>query len=276
MLDPQTRKRLVHHHRDLEALGDYLLAHYAKVAAAAGMTDQVLVGELPFRWQTDFHFSWSGGWKLNQEGETYERDLVIVIPGKNRRRAVIMADHYDTAYMEDVYGYFDKGGGPRIAAAGADDNHSATAAMMLAAPIFLDLAKQGKLEIGHLARASHRRGVPFRLHGRPGLVPAGGRRQPQDPPRRRPLEEPGQDPRGRRVRDGHDRPQQRPREGRFPDRPRRESRVDAVGRGGPRGHGDLERLDGRPGTAGPSAAAPRAASDRPTAARFPTWPCTCP
>ena len=146
VLDPQTRKRLAHHHRDLEALGDYLLAHYAKVAAAAGMTDQVLVGELPFRWQTDFQFSWSGGWKLNQEGETYERDLVIVIPGKNRRRAVIMADHYDTAYMEDVYGYSGKGGGPRIAAAGADDNHSATAAMMLAAPIFLDLARQGKLE----------------------------------------------------------------------------------------------------------------------------------
>ena len=146
VLDPQTRKRLAHHNRNLEALGDYLLAHYAKVASAAGMTEQVLVGELPFRWQTDFHFSWSGGWKLNQEGETYERDLVIVIPGKNRRRAVIMADHYDTAYMEDVYGYFGKGGGPRIAAAGADDNHSATAAMMLAAPIFLDLARQGKLE----------------------------------------------------------------------------------------------------------------------------------
>ena len=38
---------------------------------------------------------------------------MIVIPGKNRSRAVIMADHYDTAYMEDVYGYSDKGGGPR-------------------------------------------------------------------------------------------------------------------------------------------------------------------
>ena len=146
VLDPQTRKRLVHHNRDLEALGDYLLAHYAKVAEAADMTDKVLVGELPFRWQTDFQFSWSGGWKLNQEGETYERDLVMVIPGKDRRRAVIMADHYDTAYMEDVYGYSGKGGGPRLAAAGADDNHSATAAMMLAAPIYLDLAKQGKLE----------------------------------------------------------------------------------------------------------------------------------
>ena len=144
--DPLTRSRLKHYHRDLEALGDYLLAHYAKVAAAAGMTDQVIVGELPFHWQTDFQFSWSGGWKLNQDGETYERDLVIVIPGKDHRRAVIMADHYDTAYMEDVYGYPGKGGGPRISAAGADDNHSATAAMMLAAPIFLDLAKRGKLQ----------------------------------------------------------------------------------------------------------------------------------
>ena len=68
MPDPQTRKRL-----DITTATwrpwRYLLAHYAKVAAAAGMAGQVLVGELPFRWQTDFHFSWSGGWKLNQEGE---------------------------------------------------------------------------------------------------------------------------------------------------------------------------------------------------------------
>ncbi len=146
VLDRKTQARLAHHDRDLEALGDYLLAHYAKVAAEAGMTDKVLVGELPFRWQTDFQFSWSGGWNLNQHCETCERDLVIVIPGRDRRRAVIMADHYDTAYMEDVYGYPGKGDGPRIAAAGADDNHSATATMMLAAPIFLDLAKEGKLE----------------------------------------------------------------------------------------------------------------------------------
>ena len=26
---------------------------------------------------------------------------MVVIPGRDRRRAVIMADHYDTAYMED-------------------------------------------------------------------------------------------------------------------------------------------------------------------------------
>ena len=146
VLDPQTQEHLDHHQRDLEALGDYLLAYYSHRIDAAGMTGQALAGELPFRWQTDFHFPWSGGWKRNQDEETYERDLVIVIPGKNRRRAVIMCDHYDTAYMEDVYGHSDKGGGPRLAAAGADDNHSATAAMMLAAPIYLDLAKRGKLE----------------------------------------------------------------------------------------------------------------------------------
>jgi hypothetical protein len=56
-----------------------------------------------------------------------------------------MADHYDTAYMEDVY-YKNQGGcGARLAAAGADDNDSATAALMRAAPIFCDLSREGKL-----------------------------------------------------------------------------------------------------------------------------------
>jgi hypothetical protein len=68
-----------------------------------------------------------------------------MIQGKDRSRAVIMADHYDTAYMEDVY-YKERGGTlARVAAAGADDNHSATASLMLAAPVFLQLSKAGKL-----------------------------------------------------------------------------------------------------------------------------------
>ncbi len=71
--------------------------------------------------------------------------MLVVIPGQNRREAVIMADHYDTAYMEDKYDKDAHGGGARISACGADDNHSATAAMMLAAPIFLELSRQGKL-----------------------------------------------------------------------------------------------------------------------------------
>jgi hypothetical protein len=57
-----------------------------------------------------------------------------------------MADHYDTAYMEDEFGYGHGGGGPRLAAAGADDNHSATAALMLGAPVFWELSHAGRLE----------------------------------------------------------------------------------------------------------------------------------
>ena len=57
-----------------------------------------------------------------------------------------MADHYDTAYMEDVYEKERGGSGARLSAAGADDNHSATAALMLAAPIFLEMSKAGKLD----------------------------------------------------------------------------------------------------------------------------------
>lgn len=143
--DPVTHRGLRHHHRDLEALGDYLLAHYRKVVSACGLGEKALVGELPFRWETDFDFSWAGGWLNNQQSRTHERNLLVVIPGRNRRRAVVMADHYDTAYMEDVYDKARGGSGARLAAAGADDNHSATAALMLAAPIFCRLSREGKL-----------------------------------------------------------------------------------------------------------------------------------
>jgi hypothetical protein len=48
--------------------------------------------------------------------------------------------------MEDCYEKPRGGNGARLAAAGADDNHSATAAMMLGAPIFLELSRAGRLE----------------------------------------------------------------------------------------------------------------------------------
>jgi hypothetical protein len=143
--DPVTQRHLTHHQRDLEALGDYLLAYYRRIIGAARMTGKALAGELPFQWQTDFDFSWSEGWLKNREAKTHERDLIVVIPGHDRRRAVIMADHYDTAYMEDHYQKGPGGCGPRLAACGADDNHSATVALMLGAPVFLELSKKGKL-----------------------------------------------------------------------------------------------------------------------------------
>jgi hypothetical protein len=142
--DPVTQRLLPYHGRHLDALADYLLGYYRKRIASAGMTDTALAGDLPFQWSTDFDFSWMGGWLLNQERPA-ERNLLVMIPGQDRGRAVIMADHYDTAYMHDRY---EKGPGPpgaRLAACGADDNHSATTALMLAAPIFLGMSKEGRL-----------------------------------------------------------------------------------------------------------------------------------
>jgi len=54
---------------------------------------------------------------------------------------VIMGDHYDTAYMEDCYGK----DGARLAAAGADDNHSPRSLLCSAPKFFLELSKAGKL-----------------------------------------------------------------------------------------------------------------------------------
>jgi hypothetical protein len=109
------------------------------------MTGAARVVDHPFRWQTDFPFRWSEGWNRNQTGEAFERNIVVMIPGRNRGEAVIMADHYDTAYMEDVYEKDRGGDGLRAAAAGADDNHSATAALLAAAEVLLGRARAGTL-----------------------------------------------------------------------------------------------------------------------------------
>jgi Zn-dependent M28 family amino/carboxypeptidase len=144
VLDEATQRMLPYRERHLERLGDQLLAYYEKKIAAAKMTGKALAGDVPFRWRTDMEYAWMGGWQKNKDADA-ERDLLIVIPGKNRREAVIMADHYDTAYMLDKYDKNYGGCGARMAACGADDNYSATAAMMLAAPIFLKMSREGTL-----------------------------------------------------------------------------------------------------------------------------------
>jgi hypothetical protein len=132
-------------HRDLEALGDHLIACHQKSIADAGMTGKAWVGEHAFRWTTDFEFQRWDAWDRNQNGQVHERNIVVRIPGNDSSQAVILADHYDTAYMYDEYETKAGGTGARIAALGADDNHSATAALLLAAPILLQLSKLGKL-----------------------------------------------------------------------------------------------------------------------------------
>ena len=144
--DEPTLNRAKGLQRDLFALGEYLIDRHRRAIADAGMQNKAFVGELPFKWNTDFEYQEFGGWAANQDGSEYERNILVVIPGNNRGEAVVMGDHYDTAYMEDVYETARSGDGARVSAEGADDNASATATLLLAAPIFLNLAREGKLE----------------------------------------------------------------------------------------------------------------------------------
>ena len=141
-----TLHKVHHQERDLHKIGDYLRRQYEKAIREAGMEGKSVAGELPFRWETDFEYLQFGGWKANQEGKEYERNILVVIPGKNRNEAVVMADHYDTAYMEDVFAAGNGESGARVSAAGADDNYSASATLLLAAPVFLKMSREGKLE----------------------------------------------------------------------------------------------------------------------------------
>jgi hypothetical protein len=146
MLDDTTLSLVQKKHRDLEKLGDYLIGRYRKVIADAVMEGNAKVGELPFKWDTLFDFVQYGGWLGNQKGNMHERNILVVIPGKNRKQAVVLGDHYDTAYMEDIYDKERGGSGAHLSARGADDNYSASSTLLQAAPIFLKLSKEGKLE----------------------------------------------------------------------------------------------------------------------------------
>jgi hypothetical protein len=144
--DEVTKSIVNQKNRDIEPLGDYFINRHRKAIADAGMEGIALCGELPFKWQTDFDFALYGGWMGNLKGSHYERNILVVIPGKNRGQAVVLGDHYDTAYMEDIYEKGRGGSGARLAAHGADDNYSASATLLQAAPILLKLSKEGKLE----------------------------------------------------------------------------------------------------------------------------------
>ncbi len=130
---------------DLGKLGDHLHQRHNEAIARHAMTGRAVVVDHVFAWETDFDFPWSHGWTKNKKAP-HERNVVVVIPGNDRSEAVVMADHYDTAYMEDVYEAERGGDGLRAAAHGADDNHSATACLLQAADVLLPLARAGKLE----------------------------------------------------------------------------------------------------------------------------------
>lgn len=83
-------------------------------------------------------FTWRGIPQVN---------LIAVIPGNGGdRRPVVMADHIDTAFCEDV---FDKNG-HRVSAPGADDNLSATAVLLRAAEVLRGRKLQHDIWLVHL------------------------------------------------------------------------------------------------------------------------------
>jgi hypothetical protein len=145
-LDDATKSVIQRQKRDLDSLGDYFLERHRNAIKNAGMEGIAFCGEIPFKWKTDFEFRIFGGWKMSQNNEDGERNIIVVIPGKNRKQAVVFSDHYDTAYMEDIYDKGRGGSGARQSAKGADDNYSASSTLLQAAPIFLEMSKTGKLE----------------------------------------------------------------------------------------------------------------------------------
>lgn len=138
---------------DLPVLAqDYLTRYYAGL----GLKSYAHV----FPWVVDFPIPWWGGLMLNPQGkkltgeetQAAHKNLVVVIPGENHAEAVIMGDHYDTAFMADIYeGTLDKGlEGHRHASAGADDNHSGTAALMEAARVLSRIKLKRDVWLVHL------------------------------------------------------------------------------------------------------------------------------
>lgn len=132
--------------RGLDRLAHWLLETYAIRARELGAERVITLGRQNFPWKTVHHYPWSKSWCENQTDQKQECNLFCVIPGKNRAEAIILADHYDTAYMEDLYEPGRGGDKLRYAAAGADDNYSATAALLTAASVFLPMSLAGQLE----------------------------------------------------------------------------------------------------------------------------------
>jgi Zn-dependent M28 family amino/carboxypeptidase len=78
-----------------------------------------------------------------------QSNLVAVLPGRlppERNRPVLIADHYDTAFAEDAF----LARGERVSAPGADDNVSATAALLRAAEALRGLPLRHDVWLVHL------------------------------------------------------------------------------------------------------------------------------
>jgi hypothetical protein len=78
-----------------------------------------------------------------------QSNLIAVIPGTRpgkANRPVLMADHLDTVFSEDVF----KKTGKRVSTAGADDNSTAVAALLRAAEVLRDSRPENDIWLVHL------------------------------------------------------------------------------------------------------------------------------
>jgi len=83
----------------------------------------------------------------NQKGTAYERNILMVILVKTGKRQLSLGDHYDTAYMEDIYEKDKRGNrSTRQAANGADDNYSASGHSSTGSTYLPETLKGGKLK----------------------------------------------------------------------------------------------------------------------------------
>jgi hypothetical protein len=118
------RKSSADPEHQLEALADYLAERYARLGIRTERQ----------------RFVWRG---------IKQSNLIAMIPGKNRgaaNRPVVLADHYDTAFCEDVF----RRTGQRVSTPGADDNASGTAALLRAAEVLRDAHPRNDIWLVHL------------------------------------------------------------------------------------------------------------------------------
>ena len=109
------------------------------------MTGRAEVVDHVFRWETDFAFPWMEGWAKNQQRAARAQHRVRD-PRQEPRRG---GDHGRPLRHRVHGGRLRRRARRRRAARagrGADDNHSATTALLLAAEQLLPLARAGKLE----------------------------------------------------------------------------------------------------------------------------------
>jgi hypothetical protein len=97
-------------------------------------------------WWNEIKFLAYGDFVYKDNPDIVTDEATLKTVRKHHRDLENVGDHYDTAYMEDIYEKGRGGTGARLAANGADDNYSASATILQAAPIFLKLAKEGKLK----------------------------------------------------------------------------------------------------------------------------------